>query len=273
MTYNNNTKSLTILINTRIHGYLKIKYLPSMSVPGTRSDTIYLNTTIQLNEKVASDSKPEQFFSRTEFDSLLNRSIQSLYLGQSKNDTTVRESTIKKNIEITLKRLFHSGDLFYLKGQPFRIYNYEWKGHDWQWGTKQLETDFKSGRDVHLNKDTLPTRRERQQRPSKLSYYVIVDLELHPGKDELSTTKKVSLGCDENYEKIRKSWADMFGNVYTPTEITVKKKEDTNKKGTKETDKIKTKTRRYNNDRQYNNVTRRPYDDRYYNTRNIKKYE
>lgn len=53
---------------------------------------------------------------------------------------------------------------------------------------------------------------------SKLSYYVIVDLELYPGKS-IPLLKQPVIACNLRYEKIRQSFADMFGLVYQPLDF------------------------------------------------------
>jgi len=58
-----------------------------------------------------------------------------------------------------------------------------------------------------------------QKDESNLSYYVIVDLELYPGKDAIPFKQKLVLGCQSRYEKIRQSWAKMFGLIYRPSEM------------------------------------------------------
>jgi hypothetical protein len=53
---------------------------------------------------------------------------------------------------------------------------------------------------------------------SKLSYYVIVDLELYPG-ESIPLIKQPVIACNLRYEKIRQSFADMFGIAYHPLEF------------------------------------------------------
>jgi len=53
---------------------------------------------------------------------------------------------------------------------------------------------------------------------SKLSYYVIVDLELYPG-ESIPLLKQPVIACNLRYEKIRQSFADMFGLVYQPLDF------------------------------------------------------
>jgi len=53
---------------------------------------------------------------------------------------------------------------------------------------------------------------------SKLSYYVIVDLELYPG-ESIPLLKQPVIACHLRYEKIRQAYADMFGLVYHPIDF------------------------------------------------------
>jgi hypothetical protein len=53
---------------------------------------------------------------------------------------------------------------------------------------------------------------------SKLSYYVIIDLELYPG-DSIPLLKRPVIACNMRYEKIRQAFADMFGLVYQPLDF------------------------------------------------------
>jgi hypothetical protein len=53
---------------------------------------------------------------------------------------------------------------------------------------------------------------------SKLSYYVIVDLELYPG-ESIPLIKQPVIACNLRYEKIRQAFADMFGLVYQPLDF------------------------------------------------------
>ena len=59
--------TLTILINTRIPGYQKIKYSPSMTVPKTTSNTVYFDPLVKLSSSVVNnppigEDKFSQFF-------------------------------------------------------------------------------------------------------------------------------------------------------------------------------------------------------------------
>ena len=62
---------------------------------------------------------------------------------------------------------------------------------------------------------------------SNLTYYIVIDLELYPG-DNIPLEAKASLACQIRYEKIRQSYADLFGLVYQPKELSLS--EDMNKK-------------------------------------------
>ena len=88
---------------------------------------------------------------------------------------------------------------------------------------------------------------------SNLTYYIVIDLELYPG-NSIPLGTKATLSCQIRYEKIRQSYADLFGLVYQPKELRVS--EDLNKKyiaAKNKTKKENTGYPRYNN----NNFTRR----------------
>ena len=53
---------------------------------------------------------------------------------------------------------------------------------------------------------------------SKLSYYIIIDLELYPGKS-IPLLKQPVIACHLRYEKIRHAFADMFGLYYNPIDF------------------------------------------------------
>ena len=82
---------------------------------------------------------------------------------------------------------------------------------------------------------------------SNLTYYIVIDLEVYPG-DTIPLGTKASLQCQIRYEKIRQSYADLFGLVYQPKELSLS--EEMNKKYIA---KNKTKKENTNN----NNYTRR----------------
>jgi hypothetical protein len=148
----NYPKSLTILINTRIRGYPKIVYTPSMSVPGIKSDTVYFDPLVKLNNSVAKkiptgyppSERFTQFYNRGGFESLLNRTISSYFMGTKSItlEKATQEGNVDNNIQVTLNQLFSPGSMFYIKGQPYTIYNYEWNSGDWQIGTKNIEVKF-----------------------------------------------------------------------------------------------------------------------------------
>ena len=152
----NYPKTLTILINTRIRGYPKLKYEPSMSVPNIKSDTVYFDPLVKLNSRITGTVPPgyppselyTQFFSKGSFESLLSRNLNSFFsLGQGKK--TIEQATedgyVDNNIKITLNQLFKSGSIFYINGKPFTIYNHDWNFGDWQIGTKNIQRVFETG--------------------------------------------------------------------------------------------------------------------------------
>jgi hypothetical protein len=96
------------------------------------------------------------------------------------------------------------------------------------------------------------SKNNSSSKESKLSYYVVIDLELYPGNEGIPLSQKALLKCDKQYEKIRHSYAELFGLNYRPKEfITLgyKPYEENEKKNEKKSSKI---TKRYYRPNYYN---------------------
>jgi len=185
---------LFILINTRIKGNQKIKYVPAMTLPRQSGSTVYFDpfvaldknsvdgieipqsyktlleskkkeSTIQVKnddtyqknaakyQSFVKDKTMQQFFVRKEFDDMIKRSIKNGVEDLSeelddldeKIDTDRRNAKVnsgdllyrnrildkisvveKNNIKLTLESLFSEGNLFYLNGNKYSIFNYTW---------------------------------------------------------------------------------------------------------------------------------------------------
>ena len=69
------------------------------------------------------------------------------------------------------------------------------------------------------------------QTGSKLSYYIVIDLDLYPG-ESIPLGEQAVMSCQNRYEKIRQSYAQLFGIQYYPNEflrqgvVPLKKKKD-----------------------------------------------
>ena len=53
---------------------------------------------------------------------------------------------------------------------------------------------------------------------TKLTYYIIIDLELYPG-ESIPAARQVALSCNSNAEKMKTSFANMFGLLRMPSEL------------------------------------------------------
>jgi hypothetical protein len=142
--------TLTIFVNTRIRNFSKIRYEPSMTVPKSKSTTVYFNPLIKLNASTASripqgypvTEKYTQFFNKNEFTGLIGRTLAS----SSQRKLNLVEATeagyVDNNIRVTLDQLFASNNIFYIKDQPYTIYSYSWNKGDWRIDTKSFEKEF-----------------------------------------------------------------------------------------------------------------------------------
>jgi hypothetical protein len=138
--------TLTILIKTRIPNNLRLNYDPSMTVPTSKSHTVYFDPLIKYNKKAIldipsnapPDSKYTQFFEANQFDSLVNRTLSRLFSMQKiRNlEEATKENLINENIQITLSSLFKRNGLFYINKRPYSILDRHWKTNSWEIDTK-----------------------------------------------------------------------------------------------------------------------------------------
>jgi hypothetical protein len=142
--------TLTIFINTRIRNYPKIRYEPSMTIPKTKSETVYFDPLVKLYSSIVKRIPPgyketekyTQFFNRNEFTGLINRTLSNSSQKKTNLLDATKNSTIDNNIRITLDQLFEPNTLFYIKGHPYKIFSYDWTKGDWKIDTKSFEKKF-----------------------------------------------------------------------------------------------------------------------------------
>ena len=84
---------------------------------------------------------------------------------------------------------------------------------------------------------------------SKLNFNVVIDLELYPGTS-IPLNKRAVLGCQLQYEKIRRAYADMFGIMYQPAEFYTNQDDKQRKQD-------KNNTHKYRHKQQHNKTMRR----------------
>jgi hypothetical protein len=86
---------------------------------------------------------------------------------------------------------------------------------------------------------------------SKLAYYISIELELFPGTSA-NALQKTAMRCQSNFERIRESWADLWGYQYRPGALTeaynYEHQMNVKREDVKREDKIrKDKISKYNN--------------------------
>jgi len=142
--------TLTIFINTRIRNYSKIRYEPSMTIPKSKSKSVYFNPLIKLNSSIANrlpngvskNEKFTQFFNKNEFTSLIGRTLSSTSQKKLNLIEATESGYVDNNIRVTLDELFSRNNIFYIKDQPYTVYSYTWNKGDWRVDTKSFEKEF-----------------------------------------------------------------------------------------------------------------------------------
>ena len=94
---------------------------------------------------------------------------------------------------------------------------------------KQLFPQYKS-----INEE----KNKEKNKESKLSFYITIQLDLFPGKSP-TTMQKAEVKCQSSFERIRKSWTEIFGFQYRPAPVYYannwKTKKNINKKSNNKT--------------------------------------
>jgi hypothetical protein len=136
--------TLTIMLQTSIPGLQKIKFKPSMIIPGDKQEEeVYFNPLIKLNkniiEKIPENIRVGEFFNKNLFDSLINaHGIQkSLDLKQA-----TEKGFVNNNIYVTLKTIFNKNTIIYIGGNPYSIFDFDWEKGNWV--IKLIEKDVSS---------------------------------------------------------------------------------------------------------------------------------
>lgn len=141
--------SLIIYIKTRIPNFYKVNYEPYMSVPKSKSHTVYFDPLIKYYEAPIrnlpsgspKDALMTQFFEAAEFDSMINRILSDFRYMQKKRtfQQAYDEHIIENNLRITLKNLFKTNNIFYINKKPYTIVSVKFNPSDWQIDKKPLE--------------------------------------------------------------------------------------------------------------------------------------
>jgi hypothetical protein len=155
--------TLIIYIKTRVPNFYKMRYEPSMSVPGNTSQNVYFEFSIEyfknpifnLPREAPPTAKYTQFFEPNEFETMINRVLSNFRYMQEKKyslDDTIDDTEfntileeakekgiITKNIEITLQTLFSTNSLFYINKKPYTIVGFNWRKNNWSLDTKPLD--------------------------------------------------------------------------------------------------------------------------------------
>jgi hypothetical protein len=156
--------TLTIFINTRIPGYQKLKFKPSMAIPTSTSETVYFDPLVKISRgsvsNVPEDANPgkydnlakSQFFDKGMFQTLVNRNLSSTFnlifnptkiglptdTDSAKIEKAKESGIIDNNINVILRTLFRPNSVIYIGKKPYTIYSYHWDKGDWKINTKML---------------------------------------------------------------------------------------------------------------------------------------
>jgi hypothetical protein len=141
--------SLIIYIKTRIPNFYKLTYEPFMSVPQSKSHTVYFDPLIKyytwpirdIPSQAPKNTILTQFFEATEFDTMINRILSDFrYMQKPRTlQQAFNEGIIDDNINLTLNTLFRPNNLFYLNKTPYTIVSKRWTTGAWDIDKKPIQ--------------------------------------------------------------------------------------------------------------------------------------
>jgi hypothetical protein len=212
---------LNIIIFTNISED-SINYNPKMSYPSTSSPNVYFTPFIKLSESdllpniallSSSTELPKKtfdiFFNEKNFNELLQKKIDQNNGNFLKIKESCDNNVIDNNIKNILNILFKSGNLFYIKDNPYTINNYEWTTGDWFIYSPELDKKSKNiDNDIlkrNKNEDNKETKIEKQ---TKEAFEIISKNTPNCLKGDAAT----SLIQSENQKKIYAQKLDILKN-------------------------------------------------------------
>ena len=154
--------SLIVYIKTKVPNYYKLNYEPSMTVPKSKSHTVFFDPLIKYYKSVITDissNAPKdtiytQFFEANEFDTMINKTLSDFrYMQKPRTfEQSYNEGIINNNIKLTLQTLFKNDQLFYINNNPYTIVSSTWSANDWQIDKKPIEMLLSQNPHIQISK-------------------------------------------------------------------------------------------------------------------------
>jgi hypothetical protein len=180
---------LNIIIFTNISDE-SIDYNPKMSYPSTTSSNVYFTPFVKLtvndllsNVALLSNSAelPKKsfdiFFNEKNFNELLQKKIDQSNENFLKIKDSCDNKVIDNNIKNILNILFKSGNLFYIKDNPYTINNYEWTTGDWFIYSSELDKKTKNTYDDILKRNKVEDNKETKiEKQTKQDFEIISEI-------------------------------------------------------------------------------------------------
>ena len=170
--------SLIIFIKTRIPNYYKFNYEPYMTVPGSKSQTVFFDPLVKyytgpiqnLPSNSPNDLLYTQFFQSNEFDSMINRILSDFRYMQKRK--TLKQSTeegiVDNNIEITINTLFKPNGVFYINKKPYTIIEKKWSKGSWKLDSKPIDKLLEQNNYLSLKDIEKLANKEKDDIPESL---------------------------------------------------------------------------------------------------------
>jgi hypothetical protein len=213
-----------------------------MTIPGEKSRYVFFDPLVIYNSNVVMGGRIDELFDKNKFETMINRIFGSF--GMQPKRKKIQDNILKNNIQITLKKLFGPGNLFYIEKKPYTIISHRWDG---KWKTEtvpEFQRFIRGGQGEQQQNNMYypypypypyPRPKYMFNIKGRTGVRIEVELSLFEGENP-STIDKLNVNCETQFENIRRSYADLMGYEYKPMVA--------KKGGTKLKRKKRNKTRR-----------------------------
>ena len=215
--------SLIIYVKTRIPNAYKLNYEPYMTVPKSKSHTVYFDPLIKYYERpiqnipstAPKNTQYSQFFEAPEFDTMINRILSDFRYMQKKRSfqNAYDNNIIENNIKITINNLFRPNGLFYINKKPYTIVGVKSNPFNWQIDEKPLEKLLNHFSHLSLDQIKKQANEEKENIPEPLRQGNVASSNITSDENMSIITSSLQNTSDNtSKENIKK---DIIGDINT----------------------------------------------------------
>ena len=132
---------LNIMFITSIPGKQNIRYKPSMSIENSSEKGVIFDPKTKLIQskidEIPSEYRIKGFLNKDYFQSMLSFNGE-----EPTNNIYEIKDNINNNIQVTINTLFSTGNVLYIKDEPYSVADFQWQSGDWDINYKEEKQEI-----------------------------------------------------------------------------------------------------------------------------------